>query len=250
VLALAPLARFVPKPALAALLLLTATRLIEPKRIVYAFRASALDAAVLAVTAVSALALGLDQAILIGVAMSILIFVPRAAKLKASELVVDSEGVVREKLAGDPVCKAFLLYDLEGELFFGAAPELERYCTEMTRRARAESVGYIVLRMKRVRNPDVVCLERLEHFLRTAASLGIEVLLAGARSDLLEAMQRLRFGAWFPADQIFPQGSDEDSATLAAIRRVYQMLGDTNACQHCGPKRAAQGSAARLYYLV
>jgi MFS superfamily sulfate permease-like transporter len=64
----------------------------------------------------------------------------RAAKLKASELVVDEDGVVRGKLEQDPKCTAFLLYDLEGELFFGAAPEPERYFDELTQRARAE--GY------------------------------------------------------------------------------------------------------------
>lgn len=159
--------------------MLTATRLIEPKRIVYAIRASTLDTVVLAITAVSALALGLDEAILIGVAISVLIFVPRAAKLKAGELVVDDEGVVREKLTDGPPCTSFLLYDLEGELFFGAAPELERYFAELTRRARAEKINYIVLRVKRVRNPDVVCLERLEHFLKSSESISITVLLAG-----------------------------------------------------------------------
>ena len=201
----APFARYVPKPALAALLLLTAARLIEPKRIVYAFRASNLDAIVLAMTAVSGLALGLDEAILIGVGMSILIFVPRAAKLKASELVLDDHGVVREKLTGDSPCKALLLYDLEGELFFGAALELERYLTELTERAQAESVNYIVLRVKRLRNPDLVCLERLEHFLKKAESLGITVLLAGVRSNLLEALHRLRFEDWFPKTRCFPR---------------------------------------------
>jgi MFS superfamily sulfate permease-like transporter len=178
---------------------------IEPKRIVYAFRASNLDAIVLAMTAVSGLALGLDEAILIGVGMSILIFVPRAAKLKASELVLDDHGVVREKLTGDSPCKALLLYDLEGELFFGAALELERYLTELTERAQAESVNYIVLRVKRLRNPDLVCLERLEHFLKKAESLGITVLLAGVRSNLLEALHRLRFEDWFPKTRCFPR---------------------------------------------
>lgn len=250
VLALAPLTRFVPKPALAGLLLLTATRLIEPKRIVYAVRASALDAGVVAITVVSAFALGLDQAILIGVATSILLFVPGAARLKASELVVDDEGVVREKLADDPRCRSFILYDLEGELFFGAAPELDRHFAELTQRAQAEGIQYIVLRVKRVRNPDLVCLERLEHFLKSSASLNVAVLLAGARSDLLDALRRLRFAEWFSEDRIFPQGTDEDSATLAAIRSVYARLGDTNACEHCVPKKAVKGRAGRLYYLV
>jgi sulfate permease, SulP family len=205
VLEFAPLVRYVPKPALAALLLLTAARLIEPERIVYAIRASTLDASVLVITAVAGLALGLDEAILIGVALSIILFVPRAAKLKASELVVDEDGVVRGKLEQDPKCTAFLLYDLEGELFFGAAPELERYFDELTQRARAEGIRYIVLRVKRIRNPDVVCLEQFEHFLKSSASLGITVLLAGARSNFLEALQRLKFVEWYPEDQIFPK---------------------------------------------
>jgi SulP family sulfate permease len=156
------------------------------------------------ITAFSALALGLDQAILIGVALSILLFVPRAAKLRASELVVDDDNVVREKVAGDPPCKSFVLYDLEGEVFFGAAPELERYFNELTRRAKAEGVQHLVLRVKRVRNPDVVCLERLEHFLKNSARQGITVLLAGVRPDLLDAMLRLRFNEWFPDERVFP----------------------------------------------
>jgi SulP family sulfate permease len=225
VLALAPLARYVPKPALAALLLLTAARLIDVGRLAYTIRASRIDTIVLAMTAVSALALGLDQAILIGVGLSILLFVPRAAKLKAVEWIVDPDGIVRERRPADPPSAAFVLYDLEGELFFGAAPELDRNFAELGRRCRTDGVDHVVLRVKRVRHPDVVCLERLEHFLKTAEKDGITVLLAGLQPDLLEAMARLNFVAWYPADRLFPQGGDEDSATLAAIRSVYERIG-------------------------
>ena len=250
VLAFAPLTRFVPKPALAALLLLTAARLLDPKRIAYTVRASALDAGVLAITAFSALALGLDQAILIGVAMSIILFVPRAAKLKAGELVVDDDGVVRDRRPDDPPCSSFVLYDLEGELFFGAAPELERYLDQLTLRAEEQGANVIILRVKRVRNPDVVCLEQLEHFLKSAEKRGTTVLLAGVRADLFDALRRLRFNEWFPEERIFPQGTDEDSATLAAIRSVYDRVDGTAGCNHCVPKRAAAGGSSRLYYRV
>jgi sulfate permease, SulP family len=174
----------------------------------------------------------------------------RAAKLKASELVVDEDGVVRGKLEQDPKCTAFLLYDLEGELFFGAAPEPERYFDELTQRARAEGIRYIVLRVKRIRNPDVVCLEQFEHILKSSASLGITVLLAGARSNFLEALQRLKFVEWYPEDQIFPQAAKKYSATLAAVRSVYERLDGTNTCKHCASKKASKGSAGRLYYPV
>jgi SulP family sulfate permease len=239
VLSLAPLARYVPKPALAALLLLTAARLIDLKRIGYTIRASRMDAGVALATALSALAFGLDQAILIGVGLSILLFVPRAAKLKAIELTVDEHEVVRERLASDVADLGFLLYDLEGELFFGAAPELDRTFREIERRARDEGVRHVMLRLKRVRNPDVVSLERLEHFLKKTEMEGIAVWLAGLQPDLIESFRRLKFGAWFPEDRIFPQGVDEDSATLAAIRRLR--------AQHSS---ADSDAPSKLYYLV
>lgn len=220
VVALAPLAQYVPKPALAALLLLTAARLIDLKRIAYTMRASRMDAGIAAVTAASAIAFGLDEAILIGVALSILLFVPRAAKLKTAELVVDKNEVVRERLPSDEDRAGFLMFDLEGELFFGAAPELERTFAEMLRRAERQSVRHVLVRIKRVRNPDVVSLEQFEHFLKQADAKGILVWLAGVQPDLLGCFGRLHFNKLLPDERIFPQGADEDSATLAAIRRI------------------------------
>jgi SulP family sulfate permease len=239
VLGLAPLARYVPKPALAALLLLTAARLIDLKRVSYTLRASRMDAGVVIVTALSAVVFGLDAAILIGVALSILLFVPRAAKMRTVEMFVDKDDVVRERLPSDRGDSGFLLYDLEGELFFGAGPELERTFLEIQRQATASASRHILLRLKRVRNPDVVSLEHLEHFLKHAQSQGIAVWLAGLRSDLLAAFDRLEFWEWLPRDHVFPQGVDEDSATLAAIRRLRAELSD---------QRDASGR--RLYYRI
>jgi SulP family sulfate permease len=224
VLALAPLARYVPKPALAALLLLTACRLLDFKRIAYTFRASRMDAAVVVVTAVSALAFGLDLGILIGVALSILLFVPRAAKLKVTELVVDPDNVVREMLATDRPNLGYVIYDLEGELFFGAAPDLDRTFASIEARAQQRNADHVLLRLKRVRNPDVVSLEHFEHFLKSARGAGLTVWLAGLKPDLLEAFNRVGFSEWIQADHVFAQGADEESATLAAIRSIRSVL--------------------------
>jgi SulP family sulfate permease len=238
VLAFAPLARYVPKPALAALLLLTAARLIDVRRIATTFRASRINASVICVTALSAVAFGLDQAILIGVALSILLFVPRAAKLKVSELLVDTDEVVRERLPSDPPHPGYLLFDLEGELFFGAAAELERIFHDIERRAVDKELHHVLLRLKRVRNPDMVSLEHFEHFLSNAKANGLTLWLAGVQPDLLAAFGRLNFQAWLPDARLFPQGKDDDSATLAAIRAIRGAMG------------TAQKSTDRLYYLV
>jgi len=136
--------------------------------------------------------IGIEFSILVGVGLSILLFIPRA-KLKTAELIVSPERVVRERLSSDPPCSSMIVFDLEGELFFGAAPELDHTLDELRRRAIQQGTRFIVLRLKRMRNPDVVCLERIEHFLKDAEKNGITVLLAGVRPDFLQAITRLRF---------------------------------------------------------
>ena len=86
------------------------------------------------VTAFTGVAIDLDKSVLLGVILSILLFVPRAAKLKARELIVTPERVVRERISGDPADPSVVIYDLEGELFFGAAPELDRYLWRCSKR--------------------------------------------------------------------------------------------------------------------
>lgn len=90
--------------------------------------------------ALTGVLIDLDKAVLLGIALSILLFVPRAAKLKAAELIVTPEGVVRERLAGDPVDPSTVIYDIEGEFFFGAAPNSIGTSTRSEREyARTES---------------------------------------------------------------------------------------------------------------
>jgi sulfate permease, SulP family len=81
------------------------------------------------ITALTGVLIDLDKAVLLGIGLSIVLFVPRAAKLKASELIVTPERVVRERIPGDLVDPSAVIYDLEGELFFGAAPDLDATST-------------------------------------------------------------------------------------------------------------------------
>jgi SulP family sulfate permease len=253
VVALAPFARYIPKAALAGLLLVTAARLVDWKRLRYAMRASRYDTGLVLVTAFSAVFISVEFSILIGVSLSILMFVPRAALLRWSELVVSNERVVRERLPEDPPCQAMLLYDLEGELFFGAAPELGRCFDHLKQRAEAENIRHIVLRLKRTRNPDMVSLERFDHFLHDMQSHGITVVLCGVRPAFVKAMANLRFHDWLPADRVFPEEEERYSATLKAVRHVYELL-DENSCEHClrAQKEWAGTETERqtLYYLV
>ena len=249
VLSLAPLARYIPKAALAGLLFVTAAKLVDWRRLRLALRASRYDAGLILITAFSALFISVEFSILIGVALSIVLFVPRAARLRCSELVVTTEGVVRERLPEDPVCDALILYDLEGEMFFGAAPELDRYFNELKERALTKAIHVIVVRLKRTRNPDMVCLERLEHFIEDLRTKGITVLLCGIRPDLGKTMTNMGFSDWLSPDQVFPEEDDKDSATIKAVRHAYELL-EHNDCEHCKRKGLQEAGQAKLYYLV
>jgi SulP family sulfate permease len=93
------------------------------------------------------------------------LFVPRVSKLGIRELIVSPERVVRERQADEPRSNSLLIYDLEGELFFGAAPELDHYLDQIKQETISTGIKYVVLR---TRNPDVEAIEHLDHFLRDA----------------------------------------------------------------------------------
>jgi SulP family sulfate permease len=226
VLALAPLTRYIPKAALAGLLVVAAARLIDIERIRYVSRAGLYDALLLFGTFAATLIVGVEFSILLGVLVSVLLFVPRAAKLRVRELVVTEERIVRERVASDPAPSAVQIFDFEGELFFGAAPEFEERLRASLADARSHGITHVVFRVKRLRNPDAVSLERLEHLLRDAEAEGFFVLLAGIRPDLGRGMQRLKFAEWYPSDHWFlEEERHEDSATLKAVRHAYEKLG-------------------------
>jgi SulP family sulfate permease len=246
---MAPLTRFVPKAALAGLLLVTALRLVDWRRLGYAVRASRYDFALVAVTAFSAIFVSVEFSILIGVAVSIVLFIPRAARLHSTELAVAADRVIRRKLASDVPCGVVAIHDVEGELFFGAAPELDRLLDAFEAQVAA-GVRVVVLRLRRTRNPDLVCMERLEHFLHAMARRHVPVLLSGVRPDLNRAMENLHFARWLPADRIFPSDpTAPGSSTVKAVRRAYETAagGPRTTCPHCACVDAVKGE---LYYMV
>ena len=84
-----------------------------------------------------------------------------------------------------------------------------------------------------MRNPDVVCIEKLEHFLREGQINGLTVLLAGLRPELQAALANLKFFEWYPAERFFPEEDARYSATLRAVRYAYSLIDDANTCAHC-----------------
>src|SRR5262249_51568220 len=125
----APLAYYIPHAALAGILMVSAWRLVDRQQLAYHLRATRFDLGIVLVTAVSAVAVSVEFCILIGVFLSFVLYVPRAARVLLTELVLTPERVLRERAPGDVPCGRLLIFNLEGELFFGSAPQLEEHLT-------------------------------------------------------------------------------------------------------------------------
>jgi SulP family sulfate permease len=245
VLLLGPYARFIPKAVLAGLLFITAARLIDWKRLAYAVRATRFDAGLILITALTAIFISVEDSILVGVVASIVLFVPRAARPTLRELVVTSERVVRERLAQDSRDTSLLIYDLEGELFFGAAPRLQAHLSVILQEARHGRISHLILRLRRARHPDVVAIEQLDHFVRDAQVAGIEVLLAGLSTEFVKILDNVGLIKRLGSANVFPEDDRDYSATLRAVRYAHGLI------QGQGLGNAPRnGSSPPAYYLV
>lgn len=160
---------------------------------------------------------------------------------------------MRERQPDEERTGPLLIYDLEGELFFGAAPELERYLSEILDEADRTQIKHVVVRFRRARNPDAGAIEHLERFLRDANELGVTVLLAGVRPDFVKILRNVGINKWFPTENIFPEEDRMFSATLRAVRHAHRLLSESEASNgaHGVGIRSAPGQPEEAaYYLV
>ena len=254
VLLFAPLASYVPTAALAGILLVTAAGLVDWPRLRFAVRTSRYDAILVLATAFTAVFLSVEFSILVGTMLSFIMYVPRAARLKVTELTVGEDRVVRDRQPSDEACSAMVLFDLEGELFFGAAPELETSFDALRRRTEpGNSPGgakVIVLRLKRTRNPDMVCMKLFEQFLRDMNDRGVIVLLCAVRADFAEAMSNLHFQDLLPPDRVLLEDKTAPgSSTIEAVRRAYELAGP-HACSNGLHRSEYEAKSEPLYYMI
>jgi SulP family sulfate permease len=244
----APLAHFVPQSALAGILMWTAWRIVDRKRLRYCLKATRFDAGIALATAFAAVFISIEFSILIGTFLSFLFFVPRAARLHASEIIVAPDRTLRERLPEDPDCNRLVVLSLEGNFFFGAAPELEEYFADLTRRTE-QGVRVVVLRLKRVRNPDMVCLEKLQYFVEDMNRRKVTVLLCGVREGFAQILKNLGSNKWLPPAHVFLEDVTVGSATLKAVRYAYELLGE-DFCSTCPRRGYKQGDKGEWYYMI
>ncbi len=250
VLVMAPYAYYIPKAGLAGILMLSAWRLVDRHQLVYYLRTTRFDAWIVALTAISAVVVSVEFCVLIGVFLSFVLYVPQAARVHTTELIMTRERVIRERHATDVPCQRIRIFSLEGEFFFGAAPELQKRFESIAE--EVEPAGRVViLRLKRARNPDAVCMSVLERFNERMHAANITVLLCGLRPDLTKVIHSSGLLGRLGKDRVFTfeETGKFWTSTLEAVRFAYELIGN-DLCEDCPRRQEAFSPKDGWYYLI
>lgn len=248
VLAFAPLAQYIPRAALAGVLLITATRMIDVKDLRYHLRATRFDAVIVVATALSAILISIEFCIFIGVFLSFLFYVPRAARVECTELVLSDGGFIHERGQAKPLCTRMKLYNFEGELFFGSSPDFESQLEQIEEQLTDKTL-VVVLRVKHLRNPDAVCMELLDRFITRMDSRGVHVALSGVREDFYKTLERTGIVKKLGESKVFRELPAVWSSTTTAINWGYQIIGQ-QLCDTCPRKNLSYSEPDQWHFTI
>lgn len=247
----APLAAYIPRAALAGVLIVTAMRMIDLESLRWHVKATRADALIVGTTALAAVAISIEFCILVGVLISFVLYVPKAARITMVELVVTGDRLIRQRVDGDPTCGKLRLWSLEGELFFGAAPELET-CFDRIRADVGEGTKVVVLRCRELRNADAVCVHVFGEFVRELQQRGLLVIVCGVRPEVRVVFESTGLDEIIGADRLLFERPVVWTGTLEAVRLAYQLLGD-DLCEGCPRRHEAldeRSSRAGWHYQI
>ena len=139
--------------------------------------------------------------------------------------------VVREIQPNEKRCEWIRIYNFEGELFFGSAPEFERLL-ESIEEGASSPLRVVILRLKRARNPDSVCMMILDTFAQNMIDKGITVILSGVDAEMLAVLTNVGMVRRIGRENVFLEQSEIWGSTSQALNRAYLIFGSER-CPQC-----------------
>jgi sulfate permease, SulP family len=206
VLLLGRLLDALPLAALAGLLVVVAVELLEPKRIVRVLSADLSDRLAYGSTVLGTWFLPLDQAIYLGVGISVALFLRSSRHLVVHELRITPDGRVVELDATDVTgdgtsCCSVRVLNIEGPLFFASANELEQILASATSDRR---VATLVLRLRRATELDYTAASVLLTVQARLAAQGRTLMLVGVREEMIARMKAMKLTSFTETGVVFP----------------------------------------------
>jgi len=221
----APLAAYLPIPAMAGILLLVAYNLIDFHHIKIILQTSRSDAAALITTFLATLFVELEFAIYVGVLLSLVLYLNRTAHPSVWTRVPDPSEPKRKFTTNPtlPECPQLKIIRIDGSLFFGAVDHvqdiLHGYAENHPEQKHLMVIG------NGINFIDVAGAEMLTHEAERRRALGGGMYLCTVKEG---ACAPLRSGGYLRrlgAENLF------DSKSVA-LRTIFDKL-DKDICRHC-----------------
>ncbi len=221
VILFAPQANLIPIAALAGTLVHIGIKLVDVARLRAVFETTAGDRAVLVTTFGAVLfAEHLENALFLGVLVSIGYALRRAEGFKLRVLAIGEDGSLHESPAARPIATGDVtMLNLQGELFFAAAEELQ---AELLR-VLDSNTRFLVMRVQEAYNVDATTAEAIAHVAHEARQRGGRLILCGVRPGMYGTFERAGLLATIGEDAVFQAEPEVLASTRRAIAYAEEL---------------------------
>jgi len=220
VLGVAPLAAFIPIASMAAILFLVAWGLIDLHHIATIVRASRAESAVLAATFAATLVLHLEFAVLVGIALSLALYLQRTSRPALRSIIPDAQSPARkfrERRPGEAECPQLRMLRIEGSLYFGAVDHVGDYLQRIWEQ-RPEQKHLLVL-SKSMNFVDVAGAEMLAREADRRRARGGGLYFYGLRESAAKMLTGPAFAEKFASGDVFTTKAESIAALFGRLDR-------------------------------
>ncbi|TSA11543.1 MAG: SulP family inorganic anion transporter [Betaproteobacteria bacterium] len=216
----APLMAYLPLASMAAILFLVAWGLIDFASIRTILRASRPETAVLALTFSATLLMELEFAILVGVMLSLLVYLNRTSRPSMRSLVPDPRHETRKMTVlgeGLVECPQLKMLRIEGSIYFGAVNHVDSHFD--TLREVSPGQKHLLLMAKSINFVDVAGAELLAHEAGRRRKMGGQLYMYSLRQPVRDMLERGGYVDQIGRANIFGGKSEAIGGVFARLER-------------------------------
>jgi SulP family sulfate permease len=228
VLSLGPLIGYIPRAALAVVVIGVGISLINKQQIRIVSKSTNTDALVFFLTLTAGLLFKLDFAIYLGTGASIMLYLRKASTPELIEYTFNDQGDLTElKKKQDRADEHISIVHVEGELFFGAA---ELFRDQIRIVSEEPNLKVIILKMRNAHHLDATTMMALEELILYIRERGRRLIVSGARRDVYKVFKASGILSAVGRQNFFMDTpSNPNLSTAKALRRAQEILGQKSA---------------------
>ena len=225
VVLVAPFAAYLPNAAMAGVLFLVAWGLIDFHHIRQIIRTSRAETAILLITFVATLSIALEEAIVIGVLLSLVIYLSRTSRPRVVKRVPDPQDPKRKFTHNPalPECPQMKIVRVDGSLFFGAVSAVQESFRLFEKKTPSQK--HLVVVASPINFVDVAGAEFLATEAKRRRARGGGIYFIQLKSVVLNTLRKGGFMETIGEENSYRSKSE-------AIASVFSKL-DPQVCRNC-----------------